>query len=68
MAKDWTSMETNLPEIGISVVASIREGNSYYSEFLTLEKDGSWSYENGNKLEDNKRVVGWMDGPPTYTG
>lgn len=60
--------ETNLPETGTSVLASIREGNNYYSEFLILEKDVSWNYQNGNKPEDNKRVVGWMDGPQTFIG
>lgn len=66
MAKDWISTGQNLPEIGSSIIASVRDGNSYYSEFLVLEKDGSWSYQNGQKLEETKKVVGWMDGPPTF--
>jgi|GEM_PF-3117633 len=66
MAKEWTSIKRDLPIVGDTIIASVKDGNRFYSEFLILEKDGSWSYQNGNKLEDSKRVVGWMDGPPTF--
>lgn len=68
MATEWTSTKSDLPIVGTSVIASIKDENSFYSEFLTLEKDGSWIYQNGNKLEENKKVVGWMDGPSTFLG
>lgn len=68
MAKEWISTKRELPEIGNTVIASIKDGNNFYSEVLILDDDGSWSYNNGNKLEDGKNVVGWMDVPPTFLG
>ncbi|WP_026905543.1 hypothetical protein [Pedobacter glucosidilyticus] len=68
MAKDWTSIEQSTPNVGKSVIASVKDGNSFYSEFLILQKDRTWNYQNGRKLEDSKKVVGWMDSPSTYLG
>lgn len=63
MAEDWTSITHELPPIGVSFIASIKHEKSFYSEFLILEKNGCWSYRNGNKLEEYKRAVGWMNAP-----
>lgn len=42
------------------------DGIKFYFEFLILKEDGSWTYQNGNKLEENKKVTAWMDGPSTF--
>jgi len=65
--KDWTQVTNKLPEIGQFVTTSVKDGTYVYHEVLKIDENTKkWVNHDGKELEDQKKVIGWMDLPPTF--
>lgn len=69
MNEEWNSVDYTAPKDGEPVLCSVKHGNSFYNEVLSFNyKSREWSYNNGNKFEDDRQVVGWKSTGSTFLG
>jgi hypothetical protein len=69
MNEEWNSVNYTAPKDGEPVLCSVKLGISFYNEVLSFDyKTREWSYNNGNKLEKERHVVGWKSVGSTYLG